>query len=78
MIFLADLAFAAELIALTMSVGLLIWAYRHDGNCIGFAKFFGYVIVILSIIAILCTSYYFMIYWFQGYFTLPKAHPMLP
>ena len=31
MMFLLDLAFATELIALGVSVGFLIWAYRHEG-----------------------------------------------
>ncbi len=44
MMFLLDLAFAAELIALAFGVGFLVWACRNNGSGVGLAKFFGYLI----------------------------------
>lgn len=74
MMFLLDLAFAAELIALAFGVGFLVWACRNNGSGVGLAKFFGYLITLLAIFALLCTSYFGINYWVKGYFKTPAAH----
>lgn len=76
MMFLLDLAFAVELIAIGVGIGFLIWAYRNEGAAVALAKVFGYVIAILAFCALLCTSYYGLSYWAKGYFKLSMA-PML-
>lgn len=76
MMFLLDLAFAIELIALGVGVGFLIWAYRNDGAGVGAAKVFGYIITIAAAFVLLCTSYYGAVYWVKGYFKSPMT-PML-
>ena len=69
--FLLDLAFAAELIALGFGVAMIIWASRTDGVGVAAGKFFGYVIAIAAILVTLCTLYYGTSYWLQGSFTKP-------
>lgn len=76
MMFLLDLAFATELIALGVGVGILVWAFRNDGAGVALAKFFGYVITIAAIFVLLCSSFYGVKYWAKGYFKSPVA-PML-
>ena len=76
MMFLLDLAFAMELIALGLGISMLIWAYRNEGAGVALGKVFGYVISILAVLALLCTSYYGTQYWKEGYFKSPIA-PML-
>lgn len=76
MMFLLDLAFAAELIALGIGVALLVFAYRHEGAGVSLARAFGYIITIAAILSALCTTYYGICYWKQGYFKSPVA-PMM-
>lgn len=73
MMFLLDLAFAVELIVLGFGICLLVWAYRNEGAGIVATKVFGYIITIFAILVLLCTSYYGISYWSQGYFTSPAA-----
>ena len=76
MMFLLDLAFAMELIALGLGVGFLIWAYRTEGVGVAVAKVFGYIITIAAVSVLLCTSFYGVKYWGEGYFSTPME-PML-
>lgn len=77
MMFLLDLAFAMELIALGVGIALIVWSIRNDGAGVAVSKFFGYIISIASVFALLCTSYYGTSYWLQGYFTSPVAPMMM-
>jgi hypothetical protein len=76
MMFLLDLAFAVELIALGFGISILLWAYRNEGIGIAAAKLFGYIITIAAASVILCTSYYGVSYWVKGYFISPMAPAM--
>ena len=58
MVFLFDLALAAELLALGLGIILLVWAYRTEGVAVGVAKIFGFIIAIIAGLAILCTAYH--------------------
>lgn len=72
MMFQADTAFAAELIALVSGTALLVWAGRkEDVCCKGFAKIVAYFTIVASILALLCTSYYTLRYWEDGHFRHP-------
>ena len=68
MMFLLDLAFAVELIVVSIGAIFLIWAYRNEGKCIFFAKSIGFILIFFALAAILCTSYYGFKYWAEGYF----------
>ncbi len=74
--FLFDLAFAVELIALGVGVILLVFAYRNEGAGVSLARLFGYIITIAAILSALCTTYYGICYWKQGYFKSPVSDTM--
>jgi predicted membrane protein len=74
--FYADAAFALELIALALGVFLLVWLRIHTEQAHKMCKFFAYLIIVLAILALLCTSYYSMKYWVAGYFGHPRAMMM--
>lgn len=67
--FHADMAFSLELMVLVLAAALLIWAKLHANLGTGFAKFIGYLVVILAILGLACTSYYTVQYWSEGYFS---------
>ena len=75
MIFLADIAFAIELLALATGVVLFVWALRNKGTGQLFAKFFGMSVIISAILGIICTSYYTFSYWAQGAFSTLSCNP---
>ena len=59
MMFLGDLAFSVELIALGVGVALVIWGLRNQGQGVMLAKYTGYIIGLLALglIAItICSS----------------------
>tara|TARA_R110000868_G_scaffold340212_1_gene600881 strand:+ start:11426 stop:11695 length:270 start_codon:yes stop_codon:yes gene_type:complete len=69
--FQADLAFAVELIAISIGVAFIIWSYRNEGAGILAAKYLGYFVLILGAISIICTTYYSIKYLSLGYFDKP-------
>lgn len=75
MMFLSHVSFALELIALVLGTSLFLWAQRNKGAGQGFAKGVGSVVIVLSILSMLCISYYSVKYWLEGYFNTP--HPMM-
>ncbi len=76
MMFLLDLAFANELIAMAVGVALLVWAFRNDGAGVKLARVFGYIITIAAVLGALCTSYFGSMYMFKGYFNKPMMMNM--
>jgi len=74
MMFLLDMAFAIELIALGMGISMLIWSFRNEGAGVTLAKVFGYIIAVAAILGALCTSYYGFSYLAKGYFKTPMSH----
>lgn len=75
--FLMDLAFAVGLIAFGVGIAFLIWSYRSEGAGVALAKVAGYVITLLAVLGILCTTYYGTKYWREGYFHSPIASQMM-
>lgn len=67
--FQLDMAFALELISLTLATILLVLVKIYAKQGLEFAKVVAYIIIVLSILALGCTSYYGMKYWFHGYFS---------
>lgn len=47
MMFLLDIAFSPELIAVGLGVTMLVWSYRNNGAGISIARFFGLFVQIL-------------------------------
>lgn len=76
--FMFHIAFSLGLIALTAGTTLYIWSSRNSGIGSGFAKLIGILVIIFSISSTLCTAYYGVKYWSQGYFESPMAmHGMM-
>jgi len=73
MVFLADMAFATEIIALVAGTALLAYSCKEGIGCKGFVKAIAYITIVLSILTLLCTSYYSLRYWEDGYFKHPQA-----
>lgn len=74
MMFLLDIAFGVELLALGLGAAFLIWSLRNQGKGIVAAKCCGIIILFLSIGALICTSFYGTTYWLKGYFKSPSLH----
>ncbi len=76
MLFLADTAFALELIAIGVGFIVLLKAQKDEtGTYKGLGKFLGYFILVLAFFALLCTSYYAVKYWEDGRYQTPA--PMM-
>jgi hypothetical protein len=72
------LAYALYLLSLTAGLAILIWALRAEGKGRGIAKFFGTVIIILSLLGAFCIGFYGIKYWQGGYFSEPMLmHSMM-
>jgi len=74
MVFLFDLAFAVELLALGLGFAFLIYSYRNKGVGVALGKVAGYTITILAALSLLCTTYYGFKYLEAGYFKTPGSH----
>jgi len=78
MIFQADTAFALELIALVLGFWILMKARSKEaGNLKGFGSFIGYFVIVSALLALLCTGYYSLKYWNDGYFDKPAQGQMM-
>lgn len=64
-------AFSAGMIALAAGTALYIWSGRNEGFGTGLAKLIGVLVIIFSITSTLCTVYYGVKYWWEGYFKTP-------
>ncbi|NOZ04181.1 MAG: DUF4199 domain-containing protein [FCB group bacterium] len=77
MMFQADAAFALELIALGVGFWVLLKTRNNEaGNLKGFGTFIGYFIIVVAFLALLCTGYYTVRYWEDGYFTRTNTAQM--
>lgn len=61
--FLFHIGFSLELIALIAGSALYIWGIRNKGEGTSFARIIGFLVVILAIISIVCSSYFNMKFW---------------
>jgi hypothetical protein len=57
MMMIFHLALSLELIALVLGVGLYVWSHQVQGNGTGLARVIGLIVVVISILGVLCTSY---------------------
>jgi hypothetical protein len=58
------------------STVLVIWSLRNGGPGASLGKAIGSLVFILSLITMLCTGYYSIRYWAQGYFESPASMSM--
>jgi len=77
MMFIFQSAEFLGLIALALGIMLIVWAKRNEGEGIGLAKVFGWLIVILAIFGMLCSAYYSVAYWYKGYYQTPMGMSMM-
>jgi uncharacterized Zn-finger protein len=73
MVFLADIAIATGLIALVAGAALLAYSCKAGMSCRTFVKAIAYVTIALSVLSLLCTGYYSLRYWEDGYFKHPRV-----
>lgn len=72
-------AFSLGMIALTAGTALYVWSASHpDGTGMSFAKIIGILVIIFSITSTLCTVYYGVKYFWEGYFRSPIAMMGMP
>lgn len=81
MVFLVDIAFVLELIALAFGALIIISVKKNNKIHLGLVRFIGYAVMILAVLSMLCTTFYGTKYWFEGYFKKPlvmkdKKHMM--
>ena len=70
MMFQLHTAFATELIALTAGVALLTWLGQKEIKPLA-AKIAGYFVVVAVMFSVLCTLFYGIRYWEDGFFRTP-------
>ncbi len=70
--FEAHIAFSAGFISLIVGLAFLIWLKKQNEQC-RFAKCIGWLVVFFSITGLLCTTYYSVRYWKDGYFRAPHV-----
>lgn len=54
-------------LALVAGLALYIWGLRTSGKGTGLAKLFGFIITVLSLLGVICTSYYSITIMRDGY-----------
>lgn len=72
--FLFHVAQMLEIVAIAVGIILVIWGLRNQGIGVSTAKILGWIIVIVAILGLLCTTYYGFVYWSKGYLTTPISH----
>lgn len=73
MMFLFHTAMALGLIAFSLGLSLIVWGLRNEGAGVQLAKVLGSLVAIIAMISMLCSSYYVIKYWHEGYFESPAA-----
>jgi hypothetical protein len=73
MMFLFHIAIAMGFMVFLFGISLFIWGLRHEGAGVPLAKVLGSLVAILAVIGILCSGYYGIKYWHEGYFETPAA-----
>lgn len=81
MVFLVDIAFAMEIIALAFGAAIIVFVKKNNKLNLGLSKFVGYAVMILAVLSMACTTFYGTKYWFEGYYKKPfvikhKKHRM--
>lgn len=68
--FIFHAAFALGLIALVSGAYLFCFASSREYES-GFGKFIGIIVIVFAFIGLICTAYYGVKYWQQGYLDKP-------
>ena len=74
MVFLGDIAFYVATFVFAVGIYMIHHANHHDsGKPCKLLRTSGYIVTVISILGALCTGYYWMKYFSQGFFD--KPHP---
>lgn len=71
--FESHIALGMNLLVLVAAAGLLGFAAKTDACCKTLMKSVAYGVLVLGVLNILCTSYYTVRYWEDGYFKTPHG-----
>lgn len=58
-------SFSLQLIALTAGIALFIWSLNSDDRGALLGRFFGFIIMILALLSVICTLYMSIKFWTQ-------------
>jgi hypothetical protein len=58
-------SFSLQLIALTAGVALFIWALNSDDRGAILGRFFGFIVMLLAFLAVVCSMYSSIKFWMQ-------------
>ena len=72
MVFLGDIAFYMATLVFAVGIYMVHHACHHDsGKPCRLLKSGGYIVVVISLLGILCTGYYWLKYFSQGAYNMP-------
>ena len=71
--FMFHVAFALDLIALSAGSALYVYSGRSNAAGTCYANTIAMLIIVFSITSTLCTSFYGVKYWLEGYFQNPMC-----
>lgn len=72
--FESHIAFGVTLLALAAAAALLGFSAKTEGCCKSWMKTVAYLVLVLGALNLLCTTYYTVKYWGDGYFKTPSGH----
>lgn len=77
--FESHIAFGVTLLALVAAAALLGFSAKTEACCKFWMKTIAYLVLVLGGLNLLCTTYYTVKYWGDGYFKTPYGHscPMM-
>ena len=73
MMFESHIAFGVNLLALVAAAALLGLAAKTEACCKSLMKSVAYIVLVSGTLNLLCTSYYTVKYWEDGYFKTPYS-----
>lgn len=71
------MVFSWALIALAAGAAILIWSKVHENVGVTLPKIIGYIVIIAALLNALCSGYYAVKYWMDGYFDKPFPPVMM-
>lgn len=71
-------ATALLFIAFGLGIAFIAWSIRNQGEGVKLVRVTGYIISILAVLGYLCSLFYGIKYWSEGYFKTPAAYYSAP
>ncbi len=67
-------ATALEFIAFGLGIAFIAWSFRNQGEAVKLVRVAGYIIAILAVLGWLCSIFYGVKCWSEGYYKSPTAY----